>query len=326
MKKLLHLDESYLSKLGVVDWGYTEEATPVSFDKYESWVEEGHHGPLSYLSDHRKDLRKSLESVNENFQSAVVFLFSYASEKAALESFYKSKESNGFKIAGYSLAFGGGDYHYELRKRLVEIGDELGGEFKVSLDIQPVLERDLAYRSGLGWFGKNSMLIHDKKGSFNMIGALLFDKKLGAQFNQVQTDHCGQCTACIDACPTDAIDIEKRQVIASKCISTFTIELFKDAEPPKGYENTTEIFGCDICQDVCPWNLRMLREGEVNPISPWPEARAEEIVNFFLRPSLSQLINNISELSGRGFQRLFKGTSFERTGKIGFLKNLKYRE
>lgn len=326
MKKLLHLDEGLLSKLGVVDWGYTEEGTPVSFDKFESWVEKGNHGPLGYLSDHRKDLRKSLESVNENFQSAVVFLFSYASEKAALEEFYKSSESNGYKVAGYSLAFGGGDYHYELRRRLVEIGEKIGGEFKVSLDIQPVLERDLAYRTGLGWFGKNSMLIHQKKGSFNMIGALLFDKKLGLGINEVQTDHCGQCTACIDACPTDAIDLEKRQIVASKCISTFTIELFKDAEPPKGYENTSEIFGCDICQDVCPWNKRMKREGEVEEAASWPEGKAVDIVNFFLRPNLKELTQNLGELSNRGFQKLFKGTSFERTGRVGFLKNLKQRD
>lgn len=326
MKKLLHLDESVLSNLGVVDWGYTEEATPTSFDKYESWVEKGHHGPLGYLSDHRKDLRKNLESVNKNFQSAVVFLFSYASEKAALESFYKSDESNGLKVAGYSLAFGGGDYHYELRRRLEEIGNEIGGEFKISLDIQPVLERDLAYRSGLGWFGKNSMLINQKKGSFNMIGALLFDKKLALIKNQVQTDHCGQCTACLDICPTDAIDIDKRQIIASKCISTFTIELFKDAKAPKGYENASEIFGCDLCQDVCPWNKRMERAGEITPVTKWPEGKAVEIVDFFLRPSLPKLNDALEKLSNRGYQKLFKGTSFERTGRVGLLKNLKERD
>ena len=319
------MDEDFLNDFGIVDWGYTEDSEALSFDKFESWVERGDHGPLGYLSDHRKDLRKNLNSVSEKFQSAIVFLFSYADDKAALEKFYKSDDSNGLKVAGYSLAFGGGDYHYVLKDRLNQIGEKFEKDFKVSLDIQPVLERDLAYRSGLGWFGKNSMLIHQKKGSFNMIGALLFEEKLGLEVNQRENDHCGQCTACIDVCPTDAIDVENRQIIASKCISTFTIEMFKDAESPKGYANTNEFFGCDLCQDVCPWNKRMEREGEVSPNDAWPGEKAEEIVEFFLRPSVSQIKENLGALSNSAYQRQFKGTSFQRTGRVGLLKNLKER-
>ena len=158
-----------------------------------------------------------------------------------------------------------------------------------------------------------------------MIGALLFEEKLGLEVNQRENDHCGQCTACIDVCPTDAIDVENRQIIASKCISTFTIEMFKDAESPKGYANTNEFFGCDLCQDVCPWNKRMEREGEVSPNDAWPGEKAEEIVEFFLRPSVRQIKENLGALSNSAYQRQFKGTSFQRTGRVGLLKNLKER-
>jgi epoxyqueuosine reductase len=322
MKPLLDLTPEFLESLGVADWGYTEDPIPSSFKKFEDWVERGENGPLSYLSDHRKDLRRNLDSVQEGFQSALVFLFSYSEEKLALEKFYQTAESNKLKVAGYSIAFEGGDYHNVLREKMGEIGSGLGIDYAFSLDIHPVLERDLAYRSGLGWFGKNSMLIHQKKGSFNMIGALLLKEKLNLEENEKQLDHCGQCTACFDICPTEAIDLEKREISASKCISTFSIELFKDAEAPKGYESANEIFGCDLCQDVCPWNKRRERNGEIKAPSEWPVGEAKEIVDFFLVPEPKDLIQNITELSNKGYVKKFKGTSFERTGKKGLLKNL----
>ncbi len=323
MKDLLHIEGEFLGELGVVDWGYTEEATPKSFDRFESWVEKGNHGPLGYLSDHRKDLRKSLESVKEDFQSALVFLFTYAPEKAALEKLYQSEKSNGLKVAGYSVSFEGNDYHYKIKEKLEEIGKTIGKPFKISLDIQPVLERDLAYRSGLGWFGKNSMLINRKKGSFNMIGALLFEEKLPISSREPETDHCGQCTACFDICPTDAIDLENRQIIANKCISTFTIELFKDNVAPKGYNDVGEIFGCDLCQDVCPWNKRMDREEEYKIDSNWPSFSSNELVDFFLTRPPIQIKEELEAMSNKAYVRKFKGTSFERTGRLGLLKNLK---
>lgn len=322
MKPLKDLTPEFLSSLGVADWGYTEDPVPSSFNKFEDWVERGENGPLNYLSDHRKDLRKNLDSVQEGFQSALVFLFSYSEEKLALEKFYQTDQSNKLKIAGYSIAFEGGDYHNVLREKMSQIGSRLGVDYTFSLDIHPVLERDLAYRSGLGWFGKNSMLIHQKKGSFNMIGALLFKEKLNLEESEKQLDHCGQCTACFDICPTEAIDLEKREISASKCISTFSIELFKDAEAPKGYETAKEIFGCDLCQDVCPWNKRRERNGEVEAPQIWPVGPAKEIVDFFLVPKPNELIQNITELSNKGYIKKFKGTSFERTGKKGLLKNL----
>src|SRR5690606_36367541 len=160
-----------------VDWSYTEELGPLSYDHYLNWLKEGKHGPLSYLEGERADKRKSLDEVFPGCQSAIVFLFSYAEKKYALE-----QENLGeAKIASYVTSFDGLDYHYVLRERLEKIATELKQQYPdleamPSLDVLPVLGRDLALRSGLGWFGKNSMLIHREHGSFTMIGALLLNQ------------------------------------------------------------------------------------------------------------------------------------------------------
>jgi epoxyqueuosine reductase len=317
--------EEQLKKWGIIDWGYTEEPKPRTWPQFEEWIDQGHNQPLGYLSDHRKDIREDLKNFYPEFQSALVFLFSYQEERMALKRFYESKESNGFKIASYALSFNGEDYHQIIRERLKAISETLPSEFeaKLSLDIHPVLERDLAYRAGLGWFGKNSMLIHPKQGSFLMIGALLLSKKMELSSRSVEVDHCGQCTACITACPTLAIDPQKRTIMADKCISTWTIELFNDqVPPPKGMKDGGgEVFGCDICQDVCPWNKRLERMAE--GLNEWrPEGLAQKVKTFFLIRPLIEVIKELEELSNRAFVKRFKGTPLERTGRKGILKTL----
>lgn len=318
-----------LSKFNIVDWGYTEELEPKSFKHFSDWTDRGDHGILSYLNDHRKEKRRSLKEVYPQAKSAIVFLFSYHAQKLASENFYKSDESNGLKVASYVTGFKGRDYHFEIADYLNELGDSLkdkipGLNVELSLDIHPVLERDLAYRAGLGWFGKNSMLISRKHGSFVMIGSLILNQKLELNTSALETDHCGQCRACIDACPTDAIDGETRTLIADKCISTWTIELFKEGpEAPKGMSDAKgEIFGCDICQDVCPWNHRPVRAG----LAPYDsEAYKQEnklLMSSFLRPKLDEVIHNLEKDSNRGFSKAFKETPLGRTGKKGLLKNL----
>lgn len=324
------LSISFLQKFGIVDWGYTEELNPRSFHQFESWIGAGHHGSLKYLSDHRKSARESLINVMPECQSSLVFLFGYHDKKLALESFYQSKESNGLKMASYVFGFKGSDYHLIIADHLKAIGEEIKKsypdlEFRLSLDIQPVLERDLAFRSGLGWVGKNSMLINKENGSFLMIGSLLLNRKLPLISRNVDTDHCGQCTACIDSCPTDAIDGEKRTLIAEKCISTFTIEHFKEVDPPqKMEEGSGEIFGCDICQDVCPWNKRPIRLG----LQPQEKSiflqENKKIIDEFLRADPQEIERNLEEISGRAFAKKFKETPLERTGKRGLLKNIKF--
>ena len=309
------------------DWGYVEGALPSSYSQYQAWVEKGHHTPLGYMADHRKELRENLKNYYSDFQSALVFLFSYAPEKKAQDQFYQKPESNGLKIASYALSFGAEDYHHVIQDELNQIGSQLkekreGLEFKQALDIHPVLDRDLAFRAGLGWFGKNSMLISRKEGSFVMIGSILLNQKFELSVPEVETDHCGSCRACIDACPTLAIGEETRQIEASRCISTFTIETFKPARAIAGHvENGSgEIFGCDICQDVCPWNRRPLK---VSRNVDWPSSStANKISDLFLRPDPEKIVRALKNMSKREYKRTFKGTALERTGRDGLIKNI----
>ena len=309
---------STLKDLGVLDWGYTNSDEAKSYYIYEKWIEKGHHGPLAYLTGEKKDKRKKISDYYPEFKSALVFLFSYQKEKKMLDRFYQSSESNGLKIGSYVFGFGGKDYHKVLREKLETLASYLpeGISYKLSLDTQPILERDLAYRAGLGWFGKNSMFINKKEGSFFIIGSLLLNDTLDLPVQSEDTDHCGQCTKCIDLCPTDAI--EDRIIISQKCISTYTIEVFKEGTPPQGYPNSGgEIFGCDICQDVCPWNIKALSKiNEETTLNP-------QIQDFFLKTPVDEILKKLKEMTNRGFRKVFKDTPLERTGRLGLLKNIK---
>lgn len=313
------ISSELLKELQIVDWGYTEEPRPRSFSRFDSWVSEGNEGALSYLSDHRKEIREDLRKLYPSFESAVVFLFSYRPAKKWLI------ENHRHEIASYALGFGGEDYHYSVKRSLQKILEVLQSETQnlegfLTLDTQPVLERDLAFRAGLGWFGKNSMLISRSEGSYFIIGSLLLNQKLPLASKPIETDHCGQCRACVDACPTLAIDENTRTLKADKCISTFTIELMKDAPAPVGMENARgEVFGCDICQDVCPWNTK-------------PLGRTTGSLSFERFPSVGmiftktpvELLHFFEAESGRGIQKHLEGTALSRPGKKGWLKNLKF--
>jgi epoxyqueuosine reductase len=183
------------------------------------------------------------------------------------------------------------------------------------------MERDLAYRAGLGWFGKNSMLINKKEGSYFIIGSILLNQSFEMLPEVLDVDHCGQCNACVEACPTQAIDGESRTLIANKCLSTFTIEIFKDADPPEGIEKSRgEIFGCDICQDVCPWNKKPLQRvmAKLNL-----QSQFQFLKEWFYERSKSDLLSFFQEQSNRGLKRKLLGTPFDLPGKVGWIKNLK---
>ena len=327
------LNPTLLASLGIVDFGYTEEDRPESFAHYKNWVEEGKHTPLGYLADRRLNVRESLKNYFPNFQSALVFLFSYAREHESLKKFYQSEDSNGLKMASYLFGFEGRDYHQVVRERLAVIEKHLCRDFPnlaavPCLDIHPVLERDLAYRAGLGWFGKNSMLISRQHGSFFILGSLLLSQTLPFKTRTLETDHCGQCRACIDACPTDAIDPESRTLVASKCLSTFTIELFQGDESPPRHDKqkSGEIFGCDICQDVCPWtgHATVPTPGDGEGHSPSP--LFQKLVQFFLKRPISEILNELEGWSNKRFKREFKDTPLARTGRKAMLRNLRFQK
>lgn len=327
MLDLLSID---LKKYQIVDWGYTDVTKPPTFHFFDRWIKSGHHGDLHYLADERAVKRESLTQYWEPSQSALVFLFDYGKQKFQVEDFLsKQSDWNQKKIAGYVFSHSGHDYHYMISEYLTEIGlqiqqhfkDEIPNlDFKLAIDVHPVLDRDLAYRSGLGWFGKNSMHISRQHGSFHLIGSLLFNQPLSLEKKKMETDHCGQCTRCIEACPTEAITGD-RTILANRCISTFTIETFKETEPPKGYDSSSPwIFGCDICQDVCPWNKRVFKN-LVPDSSTIPNKTMGLLQDFLLRP-LVTVFTELQNESNGSYKKKYSKTSFERLGKRGMLKNL----
>ncbi len=328
MKSLKDLEKNFI-KWKIVDYGYTSNLEANTFSQFQSWIEMKKHLPLNYLEGVRADKRRNLIQYWPECQSAMVFLFSYHQSHRFLQNFYhRDKNWNGLKLASYTLGFDGFDYHEQIKDILNLIGkhfmsEDLSLQYKLSLDIHPVLERDLAYRTGLGWFGKNSMFISKKHGSFTIIASLLFNKELPFESHAFDTDHCGQCTKCIEACPTEAIDPETRTIIANDCISTFTIETFKLDTIPSPKMNLKEgtVFGCDICQDVCPWNKRIdrIEKFEKNEIS----MQQKKIIDFFFYKDPKIIAADLELISERAFKKEFQNTSFERSGKRGILKNIK---
>jgi epoxyqueuosine reductase len=207
----------------------------------------------------------------------------------------------------------GDDYHDVMRARLRELHECLNREHGDStaarpfVDTGPILERELAQRAGLGWFGKNTMLIHPSRGSFFFIGALFCSLDL-AKDAPFENDHCGTCTRCIDACPTGAIR-DARVLDATQCISYLTIE-HRSAIPERLRASIRElVFGCDICQDVCPWNVRFSRAPSAERLAP----RADRV-----DPDLAELL----ALDDAGFRERFRGSAVTRTKRRGLARNI----
>lgn len=318
MKDLLNIPAETLRGFGIVGWGHTTETLPRSFATFETWAAESREHLPFLLNGKSAQYRADLKAWYPAAQSALVFMFSYAPAKKVLrsESFHR--------IAGYALGFDGADYHAVVKARLFEVArllkQDYDFEWKFTHDTEPVLERDLAYRAGLGWFGKNSMLIHRQHGSYFIIGSLILDRVLPLEAPEVDTDHCGQCRLCVDACPTDAIDPETRTIRAKQCISTWTIEdRSADTPAPVGLETAREeIFGCDICQDVCPWNGKPLER-----VTAQIGEGARRWMTFFGR-DLGEIGVQLSWVTNRAFLRLMEGTAFARPGRRAFLRSIGY--
>jgi epoxyqueuosine reductase len=292
------------------------------FARYQHWLDQGYAGKMEYL--HRNgQRRKHPSSILEGVRSVVMLGMEYGErgtrnakrgtgETNTRECPDSSDPSSEFRapsfgrVASYAA---GPDYHQFVWDRLNLLSDWLMNEVPGCTamgvaDTAPLLERDFARRSGLGWVGKNTMLINRQRGSFFFLAALLTDLEL-APDRPFETSHCGTCTACLDACPTKAFP-EPHVLDASKCISYLTIELrteipFELREPIGDW-----IFGCDICQDVCPWNRKE---------SPGP-------VGFPHDPDLERLDPlELLALDAEAFRLRFKKTAFFRSRRVGLLRN-----
>ncbi|WP_438966891.1 tRNA epoxyqueuosine(34) reductase QueG [Flavobacterium sp.] len=281
---------------GISKAGFLEEEAP----RLESWLNKNRHGQMSYMENHF-DKRLNPTLLVDDAKSVVSLLLNY----------YPSEfqNTNSYKISKYAY---GEDYHFVIKDKLkellhfiqAEIGEVTGRAF---VDSAPVLDKAWAAKSGLGWIGKNTNLITQKVGSFYFIAELIIDLEL--EYDYATTDHCGSCTACIDACPTEAI-VAPYEVDGSKCISYFTIEL-KDNLPPEMKGKFDDwMFGCDVCQDVCPWNRFSKAHNE-----PLFQANSN-ILNFSK--------SDWEEITLDTFQKVFKNSAIKRTKYEGLLRNIDF--
>lgn len=268
--------------------------------RLESWLNSNMHGEMRYMENHF-DKRLDPTKLVEGSKSVISLLLNYYPKES------QNKES--YKISKYAY---GTDYHFVIKDKLkdllkfiqAEIGEVDGRAF---VDSAPVLDKAWAARSGLGWIGKNSNLLTRQLGSFYFIAELIVDLEL--EYDSPVTDHCGTCTACIDACPTQAI-VEPYKVDGSKCISYFTIELKEELPSNVRGQFDDWMFGCDVCQDVCPWN-RFSKPHEEPLFDPHPE---------LLQMDREQW----DEITQETFSEIFRKSAVKRTKYSGLRRNIQF--
>ena len=269
--------------------------------RFESWLKNNYHGKMSYM-ERNFDKRLDTTKLVENSKSVISLTYNYYPKKVL-------KSDSTFKISKYAY---GKDYHVVLKnklKQLLNIMKDKFGSFqgRVFVDSAPILERAWAKKSGLGWIGKNTNLINKQSGSFFFLAEIIVDLELN--YDNTTTDHCGSCTACIDACPTNAI-YEPYKLDASKCISYYTIELKESFSSNLSSDFKDWIFGCDICQDVCPWNRF---------------SKANDEVLFETIPEISNFNKtDWIDLTEETFKKVFKESPIKRSKFKGLKRNINY--
>jgi epoxyqueuosine reductase len=284
--------------IGFAEAQYLEEEAAF----YEQWLDYGHHAGMDYMARNREK-RYDPRLLVDGTKSVVLVLQNYKPDRDV-------HQASDFKLAKYAY---GRDYHKVLKNRLKklmsfiqsDVAEEAEGRFFV--DSAPVSERSLAARAGLGWRGKNTNLIHPRLGSFVFIGEIFLNIEL--PYGEPIKEACGGCTRCLDACPTGALT-NPYQLDANRCISYLTIE--NKGEISEEFEGQFEgwVFGCDICQDVCPWNWK---------------ARPHKEADFNLRPAFRDMTNeDWRSLDASLFDKLSQGSSIRRAGFDGLMRNIRF--
>ena len=283
------------SSCGIAKAEFLEEEAP----RLEQWLKNGFQGKMQYMENHF-DKRLDPTRLVPGARSVISLQYNYYPKEI--------QPTDTYKISKYAY---GEDYHHVIKAKLFEllnfIEENIGEvDARVFTDSAPVLERVWAKKSGLGWIGKHSLLITKQKGSYYFLAEIILDLELDYD-HEFKTDHCGSCTNCIDACPTEAI-LPNNTIDGSKCISYLTIEL-RD-EIPNAFKGKMDdwIFGCDICQDVCPWNRFS---------TPHREPKFEP------HPDLLQMTkNDWEEITDEVFKKIFKKSAVKRTKFVGIRRNL----
>nr|WP_315186543.1 tRNA epoxyqueuosine(34) reductase QueG [uncultured Flavobacterium sp.] len=281
---------------GISKAGFLEQDAP----RLEKWLNEKKNGQMLYM-ENNFDKRLNPTLLVDDAKSVVSLLLNYYPEQL--------QNTDSYKISKYAY---GQDYHFVIKEKLKEflfsiqsnIGEVSGRAF---VDSAPVLDKAWAAKSGLGWIGKNSNLLTQKVGSFYFIAELIID--LDLDYDTPTTDHCGTCTACIDACPTEAI-VAPYVVDGSKCISYFTIELKENIPQEMKGSFDDWAFGCDVCQDVCPWNR-------------FSKSHSEPLFNPN-RELLSMSKSDWEEITEETFKVIFKNSPLKRTKFQGLKKNIEF--
>lgn len=283
---------------GISKAGFLEDEAP----RLDSWLSKNYHGEMAWMANHF-DKRLDPTKLVPGAKSVISVMLNYYPSKRLPES----KED--YKISKYAY---GKDYHYVLKDKLKElflfIQSEIGEvDGRIFVDSAPVMDKAWAQKSGLGWIGKHSNLLNREMGSFFFLGEIICDLELTP--DGPIKDYCGTCTACIDACPTDAIT-EPYVVDGSKCISYYTIEL-KEAIPEEAKGKMENwIFGCDICQDVCPWNRF---------------SKPNKVKDFDLHPELNEFTNkDWEEITEEVFKEVFRKSPLKRTKIEGLKRNVSF--
>lgn len=290
-------------RLGFSACGFSKaECLPEDAERVQSWLNNGHHASMHYMEDHfekRTDPQKLLKGS----KTVISVLMNYYTDKV-------QEDPEAPILSKYAY---GTDYHFVMKNKMKELYNYINQHFgpiegRVFVDSAPVLDKAWAAKAGLGWIGKNSNLVNRKLGSFVFIGELLIDLEL--EYNQSpESDFCGSCSICVDSCPTRAI-LDNRTVDSNKCISFLTIE--NRNEIPAEFQGRLQnrMFGCDICQDVCPWNKKALNHN------------TEE-----LKPNARMLKMNKSDwekLEKPEFNSLFRNSAVKRAGYDGLRRNIKF--
>jgi len=295
-------ERAYAEGFAYVGIAKAEKMEPEA-KRLEQWLSQGHHGKMSYMENHF-DLRIDPTKLVPGAKSVITLMYNYFPEQTQVDP-------EAPKLAKYAQ---GKDYHFIVKPKLKSIlnalEEKLGAQIngRCFVDSAPVLERDWASRSGIGWVGKNTLLIHPKNGSYFFLAEIILDVEF--DYDGPIKDYCGTCTKCIDACPTDAIAEEGYVLDGSKCISYFTIELKE--EIPKEMKGKFEnwMFGCDICQEVCPWN-RFSTPHKEPEFQPHPDL-------------LSMTKREWEDISEDVFRKVFKGSAVKRTKFSGLKRNIKF--
>jgi len=284
---------------GIAKAEFLEEEAP----RLEQWLNQHMHGKMTYMANYF-DKRLDPTQLVEGAKSVISLVYNYYPEEDLAEA-------DNYKIAKYAY---GKDYHFVIKQKLKDLlaymREEIGEiNGRVFVDSAPVMERAWAKKSGLGWVGKHSLLLNRQQGSFFFLAELIIDLEL--EYDGPVKDYCGTCTRCMDACPTDAMP-EPYVVDGSRCISYFTIELKEQEKIPEEFKGKFEnwIFGCDICQDVCPWNRFSKPHKE-------PDFLPDEMMRTMKKKDWEEITQEV-------FNKVFKNSPLKRAKWEGIRRNINF--